>query len=141
MTRKFIKSSLRILALFFLCLVLYVVYLGFFGPSTVTKGSLGYYVNIQSKVIKNFPLPGKIEAEVYLSRADPASNGLNFKSNANKDFLMRTFHEYLISNGYERFERYSSDSEMYYERENLSTIDIFFQKEEDGIYSIFISDS
>jgi len=115
------------------------------GPSAITNGSLGYYVNIRSSVIKNFPLPGKIEEEIYLSRGgegtSPPSNGLNFKSNSNKDFLMKTFDQYLVNKGYKRLEEYVSDNEMYYEREKISTVDIVFQTTREGINGIYINES
>ena len=54
---------------------------------------------------------------------------------------MKTFDQYLVNKGYKRLEKYSSDNEMYYEREKISTVDIVFQTTREGINGIYINES
>jgi hypothetical protein len=145
MFSKAAKKTLLILTFVAICVFSYIVYLGISLDGVyVKRGSFGYYLTIHSSLIKNFPLPEKINDEKFTNRTEDGQGetcSIIYQTNADKDSLVRTFEGYLLNNGYRKDERLSSNSELFYENSSSSYVRILFETISEGAYKVTIEQS
>jgi len=108
------------------------------------KGTLEYFLTMDSEVIENFPLVNIVGEETYYSSCGdgnkPPANGVSFDSRADKAELVRRIEAYVTEHGYKKKEESSAGDEYRYAR-TRSELDVRLLNLEDPPILVVVTES
>jgi hypothetical protein len=109
----------------------------------VTKGSFGYYVTIRSSNIKNFPLIGVVNQEVYYSSCGdgpkPPANGIRYTSKESPQKLKESIERHLFDRGFVK-QADSIEGGDYVNPGSKTSVELTIKPEKDGLQRVIATE-